>query len=226
MARRATSLGPNPSLFLFCFFFGFCFLFSFFVFFGGFKGQVRWPKGPPHLALNPPYLFFFVVVFFCSFPFFAFNRKPCFPPKKGIFCLFSVFLFFPPLTFLASPFFCFSFSVSLLLLSFLIPSCLSFLLSFSFLFLSLFHFSFFFSFVSFSFVYEKNNMKIVNCNFFFSSIFFSLFLASCLIFSLKYLFLIFFPDLSYVLFVQHHCFWVSKNQVDKHQFWVNRGVAT
>ena len=27
----------------------------FFCFFGGFKGQVRWPKGPPHLALNPPY---------------------------------------------------------------------------------------------------------------------------------------------------------------------------
>ena len=51
-------------------FFGFCcflFLFSFacfFVFFGGFKGQFRWPErpvGPPHLALNPPYLF----CFFC-----------------------------------------------------------------------------------------------------------------------------------------------------------------
>ena len=27
----------------------------FFVSFGGFKGQVRWPKGPPHLALNPLY---------------------------------------------------------------------------------------------------------------------------------------------------------------------------
>ena len=31
----------------------------FFVFFGGFKGQVRWPKGPPHLALNPPFFVFF-----------------------------------------------------------------------------------------------------------------------------------------------------------------------
>ena len=31
--------------------------FGFFVafFLGGFKGQVRWPEGPPHLALNPPY---------------------------------------------------------------------------------------------------------------------------------------------------------------------------
>ena len=43
--KRATSLGPKPSLFLF-----FCFL-------GGFKGQVRWP-----------------------FPFFALNRKNLFSP--------------------------------------------------------------------------------------------------------------------------------------------------
>ena len=56
----------------FCFFslvvvfFVSCFLF--FVF-GGFKGQVRWPKGPPHLALNPP---LFACVFLC-FPFFEFN---------------------------------------------------------------------------------------------------------------------------------------------------------
>ena len=38
--------------FLDCFWFGFLF--------GGFKGQVRWPKGPPQLAQNPPYLFCFV----------------------------------------------------------------------------------------------------------------------------------------------------------------------
>ena len=39
-------------------FFLVCFWFGFFL--GGFKGQVRWPKGPPQLALNPPYLFCFV----------------------------------------------------------------------------------------------------------------------------------------------------------------------
>ena len=56
------------SVFLFLFF-CFCF-FLLFCFFGGFKGQVRWPKGPPHLALNPPYFLFlffflfFVVLFF------------------------------------------------------------------------------------------------------------------------------------------------------------------
>ena len=63
-------------LFCFCFFllffcscffvFVFCFCFLFCVF-GGFKGQVRWPKGPPHLALNPPYCFGFC--FFCCFVF-------------------------------------------------------------------------------------------------------------------------------------------------------------
>ena len=51
------------------FFFVLCFLF--FVFLGGFKGQVRWPEGPPHLALNPPD-FFVVFLFFCFFVFFCF----------------------------------------------------------------------------------------------------------------------------------------------------------
>ena len=45
----------------------------FFCFFGGFKGQVRWPKGPPHLALNPPYfLFYFYVFMFLFFVVFVF----------------------------------------------------------------------------------------------------------------------------------------------------------
>ena len=70
MAQRATSLGSKPSLFfvgLFFLFFSFFFFFFFFVFFwGGFKGQVRCPKEPPHLALNPPYFIYFFV-FFCFF---------------------------------------------------------------------------------------------------------------------------------------------------------------
>ena len=131
---RATSLGPRPSLFIF---------FVFFVFLGGFKGQVRWPKGPPHLALNPP----FFVFSFCSFlPFFAFNRKLFPPPKKGHFCLsLSVSLCFS-LTFLASPLFHFLFfSFSLFLLFFF----LSFLLVFFWFLVFVFFFlSFFFAFVS------------------------------------------------------------------------------
>ena len=75
MAQRATSLGPKPSLFFFVFVF-FLLLFLFGVFLGGFKGQVSWwPKGPPHLALNPPYFYLCFFVFFPCFPFFVFNRK-------------------------------------------------------------------------------------------------------------------------------------------------------
>ena len=142
MAQRATSLGPKPSFFGFCFcFFVCCFFvcflgFLFFLFFWGFK----WPKGPPHLALNPPYLFcifccflFFLCLFFICF----LLGKPCFPPKKGNFCLFicvslcfSLALFGPPL------FFPFSFFVSLscyFLSSFLpVFSSLVLLLYFSF----------------------------------------------------------------------------------------------
>ena len=74
---------PLTLLISFCLF---VFLVCFFVFgfFGGFKGQVRWPKGPPHLALNPPYLFF-SPPFSCSFLLFAFIEKPYFPPKKAFF---------------------------------------------------------------------------------------------------------------------------------------------
>ena len=50
------------------FFVVFFLLFFLFCFFGGFKGQVRWPEGPPHLALNPPYFICFCFfVFFCFF---------------------------------------------------------------------------------------------------------------------------------------------------------------
>ena len=50
---------------------------------------------PPHLALNPPYFIFFfsvfIFVFFCFLVFAFARKKPCFPPKKGIFCVvFSV----------------------------------------------------------------------------------------------------------------------------------------
>ena len=66
---------------------------------------MRWPEGPPHLALNPPYFicfcFFVVFFFFFFFSFFFFflvslsllllEKKPVFPPKKGHFlCIFSV----------------------------------------------------------------------------------------------------------------------------------------
>ena len=86
-----------------CLFVCFCFLFLLFCFFV-FKGQVRWPEGLPHLALNPPHFWgLFCVFVFFSFPFFAFHRKTCFPLDKRIFwfifeCLplFLLNLFWPP----------------------------------------------------------------------------------------------------------------------------------
>ena len=47
-----------------CFFLLVCLLsFFFFLFFGGLKGQLRWPEGPPHLALIPPYYYFDIFCF-------------------------------------------------------------------------------------------------------------------------------------------------------------------
>ena len=146
MARRATSLGPKPSLFYFiCFVFFFCFLFFllfFFVcFFGGFKGQVRWPKGPPHLALNPPYFicFCFFFFFFCCF-FVSLSllllEKPCFPPlKRAFLCIFSVCPFVSLLPCFTFSFFFVSLSSSFLFPSFLFLSFLFLVLAFPFCFL-------------------------------------------------------------------------------------------
>ena len=136
----------------FCCCFLFCFVFVLFLFVlgGGFKGQVRWPKGPPHLALNLPYLSIFVFVFvFFSFSFFAFNRQknPVFPPKKGHLFIFNVSLFFSLNLFWPPPF-SVSLSLSLSFSCFFFSFLCFFLFSLCFLFLSLFHFSFFFAFVS------------------------------------------------------------------------------
>ena len=87
---------------VFLFFYFLLFIFCFFVvfLFGGFQGQVRWPKGPAHLALNPPFFVCFVECVFPCFPFFASTRKTCSPPplKKAflfIFLCLPLFLFSP-----------------------------------------------------------------------------------------------------------------------------------
>ena len=41
-----------------------CFCYFLLFYFWGFKGQVRWPEGLPHLALNPPFMFCFFCFFF------------------------------------------------------------------------------------------------------------------------------------------------------------------
>ena len=53
---------------------------------------MRWPKGPPHLALNPPYFicFCFFVFVFVSLSLLLLERKPVFPLKRAFFGIFSV----------------------------------------------------------------------------------------------------------------------------------------
>ena len=79
---------------IFCFFLSSFSLLFFVVFlyffafpFGGFKGQVRWPEGPPHLALNPPFWGSFFVLF--VFVLVSLWKKKQFLPQEGHFCLFS-----------------------------------------------------------------------------------------------------------------------------------------
>ena len=153
--------------------------------------------GPPHLALNPPYLLVFLV-FLLLFVFFlvpflslVLIEKPCFPPKRGIFWfIFSVSLssslnlfWPPPFLFL---FLCLSFALVFL------SSFLSFFFGFLFVscFCLFFHCSFFFAFVSW--IEQHENIKLQFLGFQWMC---SLFLVSCLVFSLKYFFLsFFFPD--------------------------------
>ena len=148
MAQRATSLGPKPSLLLFFLFF--CFFFVW----GGLKGQVRWPKGPPHLAL-----IFFLLCHFFPFLHVKATKKTCFPSRKGHFCLiFSLSfssVFFPP------PFF-----LSLSLSCSFLSSFLFFFFAFVSLFLSL---SFLFFLLVFCFMKRRtlvNHNRRFFCSFF------------------------------------------------------------
>ena len=225
MARIATSLGPKPSIFVFLFFFVFV-LFCFFAFyFGGFKGQVRWPEGPPHLALNPPYLFFlfvfFFVFFFASFPFFVFNRKNLFFPLKRAFLwfIFSVSLSFSLNLFWPPPF-SLSLSLSLCFALVFLSSFLSFF--FGFLFLSCFCLFFFCSFFC-AFVSWKEQHENIKLEFlFFIKMFSFLGFLSCFLFEISFPYLCF-SWFWVIFFVQHHCFLVSKKPKLKNTFFQKKG---
>ena len=91
------------SFLVFLFWVVFC---CFFFVFGGFKGQVRWPKGPPHLALNPPYFFVFVgFVFFGGFK--GQVRWPKGPPHLALNPPYFLFVFFGFCSFSLLSFLCF-----------------------------------------------------------------------------------------------------------------------
>ena len=222
MARRATSLGPKTSLFLFCFFFyffSFCFVFCF----GGFKDQVRWPKGPPHLALNPPNLFIFCFFWFVAVPFLSLlcnTKKPCFPPRKGHYLfifeclpLFLLSFFWPP-----------SFSIFLSLS--LSSSCL-FFLSFLSFFFALFCFLVFVSFFRFLssllLFHEKNNIKILNYKVFLHQYFLFFGFLSSFLFEIPFLIFVFLLILSYVLF-DIIVFGFKKTKLKNTNFWSKGGL--
>ena len=145
---------------------------------------MRWPEGPPHLALNPPYLLLLFFLFcFLFFVFFC-NKKTLFSPRKGHFLLiFSVSLSFS-LSFFGPPSSSVSLSLSLSFLLFFLSSFLSFLFAF---FWFLVFVSFFLFLSSLLVFHERNNIKILNCKFCLHQYFFG---VSCL-FCFKLPFLIF-----------------------------------
>ena len=116
--------------------------------------------------------------------------------------LFLLSLFWPP-RFSISLALSLSLSLSLLFFSFLLPSCLSFLLSFGSLLLSL---SLFFCLLCFCFM-KGTTSKYQIATYFYQSF---LFLVSCLVFLSNPCFLSLpFPDFK-LCFVQHQCFWFQK----------------
>ena len=153
-------------------------------------GQVRWPKGPPHLALNPPYLFllFFLFCFFCFFGCLI-HKKPCFSPRKGHFLFIFSVSFLSPLAFLGLPLFVFLF-LCLSFFFFLSFFLLVFVFAFFWflVFVSFFLFFFFCAFLSWKEQHQKIQLQA------FSSSIFYFFLVSCLFFSSSFFLSLPFPD--------------------------------
>ena len=183
---------------------------------------MRWPKGPPHLALNPPYLFFLGGGGGCFLSLLFNTKKPCFSSRKGHF----LFIFSVSLSFCLSLFWPPPFSISLSLSLFC--SCpFFFLLVFLFCFLLVLVFASFFPFLSsLLLLHERNNIKIFNGNFFFINIF-SIFWFPVLFFLSNPLFLsLLFPDFKLCFLFNINVFGFKRNNLTKQSFLVRRGVAT
>ena len=201
--------------FQFLFSFLFVFFFVFFLFFEGFKGQLRWPEGPPHLALNPPYLFLGFVSVFLSFP--VLIENPVFPLKRAFLFSFECLTLFLLCLFGSSPFLTFYFSVSLFVFSFFLPSCLSFLLSFGSSFLSL---SFFLFLFLLCFCFMKRTTSKYSITVFGSSI-----LSLCFGFLSSFFCQIPFPYLWFFLTLSFAClFNINVFLKQTHQFLGKRGL--
>ena len=184
---------------------------------------MRWPKGPPHLALNPPYLLFFCFFWFVVIPFLSLlcnTKKTLFSPQeKGIFWLFlSVSLCFS-LAFLGLPLFQFIFlCLSLLLVRF------PFFPVFLFCFILLPCFVSFFPFLSSLLLFhEKNNIRIFNYKVFLHQYFLFFGFLSSFLFESLFLIFVFVADLKLCFLLNIIVFWFQKNQVEKHQFLGKKG---
>ena len=193
-----------------------------FTFFGGFKSQVRWPEGPPHLALKPSLFDFFVCCLgFGPFPFFVLKEKTLlFPLKRAFFCLFFECLPLFLLSLFWPPPFSLYLSLSLSFI-FFFPSFLSLFLCFLLvpcfcLFLS---FCLFFAFVSWK--EQHQNIKLQSSLF---TIPFSFLLVSSLLYPFQspFLIFVFFLILSFV-FCSTSMFFFDKCKFKKNNFWSRGG---
>ena len=178
---------------------------------------MRLPEGPPHLALNPPCLFFcfcFSLLFFAPFLSLFIIEKPCFPPlKKGHFLFaFSVSLSFS-LAIFGLPL-CHFLFLCLSLFLFFFPSFLSFFLLY-FCFLFLFFFSFFFL-LCFCFMKRTTSTYSIT-KFLFINPFSFLLVSSLLFFQIPFPYLCFFLILSFV-FCSTSVFFFEKCKLKKHIF--------
>ena len=183
-------------------------------------------------SLGPKPSLFIIFCFFCfSFPFLAFwcKKKLAFHLEKGIFCLylrvspsFSLAFFGLPLFQLSVFFFFLSLSLSLSLVLVLFSSFLSFYFAFFCFLVFVSCFPFLSSLLLF---HERNNIKICNCKILLHQSFDIFGFLSCFFFQIPFSYLCYFLISRYV-FVQHQCFWFQKNQVEKQQFLVKRGVST
>ena len=125
---------------------------------------MRWPEGPPHLALNPPYLFllfllFCFLLFVLFFVFFSYKKNLVFPRNGHCLFIFSVSLSFS-LSLFWPPSFSVSLCLSLSFLLFFLSSFLSFLFAFFGFLVCVSFFPFLSSLLPF---HERNNIKILNC---------------------------------------------------------------
>ena len=189
---------------------------------------MRWPEGPPHLALNPPCMLFHFLGGILFFPFLSLplNTKNFFPIEKGIFCLFLSLSLWFSLACFGLPLFQFLF----LCLS-LVLFCFFFLLVFVFCFLLVPYFCLFIFVSSLLLFHKRTNIKALICNCYYSIFYlfwFPVFLYICyfLLFWVRIPFpyvSFVFPDFKLCFLFNINVFWFENKQLQKPQCFGQEG---